>query len=299
MKNLFSKKNLYAVLYIAVIFSAIYGCKYLVDAAAYSITNLDTLISGIAETVGRILSIFTIVVMGSVIAYILDPSVTFLQKKLKIKRVYSVLLLYLLLFLLIAAAVFAIYKKISVYDPNDTANAFSIAYLHYKDQFTDLYDKFCDFFKKYDFFDLTSDIKHFFRPDLLKAAQNVGKWAGNIFLSLIIAFYFLKDKKHLLLCMKRFFRLILPPKAFYVLKSCLYEVHSVFSGYIRGQLTDALIISILTASILSILKIPFAAAIGIISGLANNANSNPRTIDQAVVFTYSIFLFASGLSINL
>lgn len=47
------------------------------------------------------------------------------------------------------------------------------------------------------------------------------------------------------------------------------DIHGVFFGYIRGQLTDAFIMSLLISSFFVIFRIKFAVLIGVISGFSN------------------------------
>lgn len=271
MRSLMNKKYIFTALYIAALFAVIYGCKYLMDAAVYAITNLDRLLGGLADGIGRILGIFAIVVLGFVIAYILDPAVTFIQKKFHTKRIWAVTLIYIFIILLIAAAAAGIINKIIIYDSSDLSNAFFLAYENYKTQFNELYDKFYLFIRHYDLLGAFSNLKSHVadRFDYLRAARSFGKWAANIFLGLITAFYFLKDKDRILYVIEHSFSLILPSKVFDVTKQGINDIHEVFSGYIRGQFTDALLMSILISSSLSILRIPFAIPIGIISGFTN------------------------------
>ncbi|MBQ6555481.1 MAG: AI-2E family transporter, partial [Firmicutes bacterium] len=63
--------------------------------------------------------------------------------------------------------------------------------------------------------------------------------------------------------------LLLPENACRKLFLAAREIHEVFSGYIRGQLTDAVIMSVLISSALSIMKLPFSVPIGIFSGFTN------------------------------
>ncbi len=272
MKTRINRKYIYVILYIAAIFAVIYGCKYIMDALVYAVTNLNSLLFDLTSAAGRILSVFIIVVMGFVFAYVLEPAVAFFQKHLKIKRIYSVTLLYFLIILLTALIIYAVIHKIGFYDRNNITNAFYLAYMHYKKQFIDLYNDFYALIRKYDFggiFYTISDIVNNVDIDFLGIVRLIGKWSVNIFLSLIVAFYFLKDKTRILFGMNKYLDIIFPDKAVYAIKNVFGSIHEVFSGYIRGQLTDALLMSVLIACSLSILKIPFAVPIGILSGFTN------------------------------
>jgi predicted PurR-regulated permease PerM len=47
------------------------------------------------------------------------------------------------------------------------------------------------------------------------------------------------------------------------------DADSVFSGYIRGQLMDAVIMCIMISLALSLVKVPFAVIIGLMTGIGN------------------------------
>jgi len=53
------------------------------------------------------------------------------------------------------------------------------------------------------------------------------------------------------------------------LRNIVGDLDMVFSGYIRGQLTDALVMMILISVILSIIKVKFAIIIGVFAGVGN------------------------------
>lgn len=91
----------------------------------------------------------------------------------------------------------------------------------------------------------------------------------NLLLGFVIAFYFLLDKEKFLKGGKALFKRLLPQKIYLLVRKAALDAHSVFSGYIRGQLTDAFIMSLLIASLLTILRVRFAVVIGIISGFSN------------------------------
>lgn len=91
----------------------------------------------------------------------------------------------------------------------------------------------------------------------------------NVIISIVISFYFLKDKE----CIKNKFlevsETFFPKKINTSLKNILGDINAVFSGYIRGTLLDASIMAFLISCGLSILNIDFAIIIGMISGFSN------------------------------
>lgn len=49
----------------------------------------------------------------------------------------------------------------------------------------------------------------------------------------------------------------------------LEDADQVFSGYIRGQMLDAVIMMLMISVLLSICKVPFAVTIGVLAGIGN------------------------------
>lgn len=88
-------------------------------------------------------------------------------------------------------------------------------------------------------------------------------------LGIVIAFYTLKDKQKLLVIYNRLLALIVPKRLESEVRDIGRDIDYVFSGYIRGQLIDAVIMATLISLILMIIGIDFAILIGIISGIFN------------------------------
>ncbi len=106
----------------------------------------------------------------------------------------------------------------------------------------------------------------------LLAIEKITK-AGNkvidLALALVISFYLLKDKRKLLKIFNQFIKILLPEKAYNRLKYFWFDVDMVLSGYIRGQLTDSLIMGVLIGISVAIIGIDFPIIIGMIAGIAN------------------------------
>ncbi|MBR3147556.1 MAG: AI-2E family transporter [Eubacterium sp.] len=100
----------------------------------------------------------------------------------------------------------------------------------------------------------------------------IGGIAGffsDLMFGVIFSIYFMLDEKNIRDYWGRVVRLINGDKAFEALKSYSKEADHVFSGYLRGQFTDALIVGILASVILNIANVPYGTVIGIIIGLGN------------------------------
>ncbi|MCC8013960.1 MAG: AI-2E family transporter [Eubacterium sp.] len=271
------KISLYAVFTLIVF----YALKKAVDIAVIIIANIDDVFMCLARISGRALSVFSLPVIAFVIAYLLDPFCDYFQeiieKRLKLKtkkRIFGVTAVYALIIGLAALGLFFAFRSVGRAVPFDELVSDSIGELN------SMYDNLTAFLEKrglYSYFSAYADEALVYIRDsteritnaALKKAPDIGNFLLNLLLGFVVAFYFLLDKERFLGSTKTFFERVLPKKAYKVLKGAALEAHSVFSGYIRGQLTDALIMSLLIASVLTILRVRFAVVIGVISGFSN------------------------------
>ena len=100
----------------------------------------------------------------------------------------------------------------------------------------------------------------------VKKGLGIGKV---LFFGLIFSIYFLYDGVHIGAYWKNAARAILPDKARSVGRQLLMDADEAFSGYIRGQLIDAVIVGILVSVAMLIARMPFAFIIGLMTGFGN------------------------------
>lgn len=97
----------------------------------------------------------------------------------------------------------------------------------------------------------------------------LGNGIINVLLSLVVCFYFLKDKAIIKRKFSNFCEIFLPKRFYKFSRNILGDIHAVFSGYIRGTLLDASIMSVLISIALSMIGVKFAVLIGMIAGFSN------------------------------
>lgn len=100
----------------------------------------------------------------------------------------------------------------------------------------------------------------------------IGSIAGffsDLMFGVIFSIYIMLDENNIGGYWDRVIRLINGDKAHDAIKEYVAEADYVFSGYLRGQFTDALLVGTLSAIILYIAKIPYGIVIGILIGLGN------------------------------
>ncbi len=108
-----------------------------------------------------------------------------------------------------------------------------------------------------------------FSKDIIGTITSTGSSIIGFLMSLVVAFYFLKDKHAILYRMNDIMETFLSSKWLRRIRNIGGDIHAVFSGYIRGQLTDAIIMGTLLSIGLSLVGIDLAVIIGIFSGFAN------------------------------
>ncbi len=152
---------------------------------------------------------------------------------------------------------------------NDTFNDFSKTYANLETKMKD-----------YGVFEYAEKYIHSFTSEFTKFVSNIGNGMVdfiysfgtgflNVLIGFVIAFYFLRDKEVIKHKFSEIFKTFTPNRFSRMLLNAIGDVDAVFSGYIRGQVIDASIMSILISVGLSIVDVDFAIIIGIVSGFAN------------------------------
>lgn len=93
--------------------------------------------------------------------------------------------------------------------------------------------------------------------------------AMNGLLAFVVAFYLLQDKTLCLESCKACIKKLFKEKTAHQIIDFGNDIDGVLSGYIRGEVIDSVIIIILTSSALMLIQMDFAIIIGLISGIFN------------------------------
>ena len=90
-----------------------------------------------------------------------------------------------------------------------------------------------------------------------------------VLFAVIFSIYFLLDGKNIAGYWKRAFRIIAGKKNSDRMKVLAGDADRVFSGYIRGQFLDALIVGVTASVVLTIVGVPYGAVVGLLIGVGN------------------------------
>lgn len=103
----------------------------------------------------------------------------------------------------------------------------------------------------------------------ISAVSNTVGGVVNVVLGAIVSIYLMKDRDFFLGLWRKFLHLTLPQRANATVTETLSEVNEVLSKFVRGALLDAVIVAILSSIALSIIGLDFAVFIGVFAGIAN------------------------------
>lgn len=206
-------------------------------------------------------TILTPFIFAAIFAYLFNPIVNFFDKKIRLPRGLSVVVIFLVLVSLFIAFIFFLGRGLILESSefrltavNTIANARSEVNL-LPAAFRPAVNEF---------------VSSLYNSDFLKASSIFAIFPKAVsgFIALLIfivsSFYFLKDGKNLIE------RLILfSPRAYKVeVEILLRKINAVLGGYLRGQVFLVFLVSLILFIALTILGVKFALLIAIFSGLA-------------------------------
>ena len=252
------------------------------------------------DTLLNIIAIFTPILFGIALAYLLNPLMKFIErfivgklwdkfkkdnksypKEVKITRGISVLLtmvvfafiLYGLIMMIVPQVVDSIQNiifRIPVYMSN--ANVWVEDFLSNNPGFKDLYDTYWFDVEKWltsSFVPRLQDLISNTSTSLLGGVVSVFNGILNFIIGIIISVYLLLSKEVFCAQAKKItYALLREERANNLINNMRYS-DKIFGGFISGKLLDSLIIGILCYICMLILKLPYPALISVIVGVTN------------------------------
>ncbi|MCR4590319.1 MAG: AI-2E family transporter [Lachnospiraceae bacterium] len=256
-------------------------------------------LKGLLSFIFWAIGVITPFIVGVVIAYLLLPIVDFFDRILRkvpffeknkglsrgISIFATIFFIFLLIFILLSMIISTITSKIHFISFDDI----SVLAEYVSSQMVNLYNEIRANLMNYDIvlpsvdfligsvkkqitqFDgrKGTDIAFSFGNGVLGAFSIVINVVSSFFFGIIFSIYFLFDTKGMVAYWKRIFKAILGEKAYSVFRTGLLDLDSCFSGYVRGQLADAVFMAFVVTIAFTIAGIPYAALIGIATGVGN------------------------------
>ncbi len=254
----------------------------IVALAIVVMLKVDVIFGVVLNIIGAIFSLFKPLLIGVLVGFLIDPMVDLYVSKLSTKRVDRKRTLATLLAILTIVCLIGLFVLMIVVNMTDVINQTDIkgitstisAYITY---FQDTLD---DMATKLNIGGVTDQIltKVYIAIDNVMGRISSGivsfvtAAGGNlldIIFGIILALYLVKDKPKLLIIWNNVLRTIFNDKIYDEVTSFGRDVNTVFSGYMRGQMLDAFIMTVLTSVGLTIIGLDFAVIIGVVAGIFN------------------------------
>lgn len=251
------------------------------------------------EVAGQIISFITTILSPLIIAlvfsYIVNPVVEIFHNKTQILwdkipfknhkeddprfkvRTRGTLLTYITIFAVIGIIVKMLIAKIGSADANMFANMINASIQEFSDLITFIYVKLEEFgflqnvngsSAQQWIATATTTVTNYVMG-LANSFSKVGSGVLNTFIGLTISFYLLVEKERILYYCNDAIDVFFKNDTAKKIKCVFTDMNNTFSGYIGGQITDAIIMATLISISFSIVGINYALVIGIVSGFSN------------------------------
>lgn len=232
----------------------------------------------------------TPVLAGFFTAYLLNPLVNYLEKKVfskllkgkhpTISRTVSIVFSYIIVVGMLAAVFIFLIPQLtsSITDlVGQLQNWYSQSLIWFEqlqDKYPDvditgivanIQDSIISFLNVDKITELISSIM----PKLFSTTISVFKVIYNILFAFIVSIYVLLDKNRLVKNLRRLIKAIFKPAKADGIISTMNLIHHIFSNFIVGKTVDSLIIGMLCFIVMTIFRMPFALIISIIVGITN------------------------------
>ena len=203
------------------------------------------------------------IITGGVIAYLIEPVVQWTQKKLKFSRSVAVIgtiaaVVILVLVVLLTAGLFLGHQISSI----DFTNIGEVI-ASFSDQINEIGAKIQQWFESH-----SIDIKAI-TGGVGNVISGITGAASDIFFALIFAIYFLLDSDGISGYWDRVRNLFIKKETRAKVHEVLMDADKCFSGYIRGQFLDAILVGVVTTIAMLICRVPYPFVIGLLTGFGN------------------------------
>ena len=239
----------------------------------------------IAKGIGVFISFLSPVIYGLVIAYVLNPLVKLFERKVfcKVKNEHGRrnLSIFLSLVAIIAGIVLLLVALIpQIVKSVQTLIANMSTYIEGLQSLLSDLEKFAAS-KNVDISDATNMGDNLLNTllgiipsepgNIINVSVDIGKGIFNGVISVILAIYFLADKKNMQAAFKRLMHAILTDKAYRAAGDFWYRCNNILIRYIVFDLLDGLIIGAVNWIFMLIAGLPYGAIISVVVGVTNLA----------------------------
>lgn len=274
MKWKLDRKYMKISAYVVVVAFILMGLEKIVD-------NIPGIAGSIWNRIQWTLEVLTPVFAGFVIAYLFNPLIKMFQRWFKGKRGPAVLVTLLLVLLCLTAVVSAV--VFSVTDQLKVANFsdMTLVLQSFVDNLNAFYQKLLLELNDLNIqsAELTEYVQNAskqvvssvtgFLSSILSGFNNASDFITTTVFSLIIGVYFMLDGKVVAGTLDRVTRACFKDRTNDKIRELLGDLDTAFSGYIKGQGMDVIVMMVLIGLSLSIVGVKFSVLIGFFAGFFN------------------------------
>jgi predicted PurR-regulated permease PerM len=235
----------------------IFICGLIILKSSPFFLNLWTIITAVLKPL----------ILGLLLCYLVTPVTDYIESKLKFKsgtsRIIAVIITIAIALLIVAGIILLLYFTLSKNIGNINIASLQELYTYLEAEF------------KVYFSGLQSLISNgdFSMPSLSDVASStvadIKNTATTLLFSIVFAVHFLLDGKNILAYWNRLYNVTVGKEMQAKIRVWLDEANTCFSGYIRGQFIDALTVGLLCSVALSLLGVPYALVVGMLTGFGN------------------------------
>ena len=254
--------------------------KYLKICVYASVTVITTIVllsilyfsGGFWKTLWSMFTaVLTPVVIGGIICYLFTPIVDRLERLLsKEERPWRRSAAVAIFYGGIAALLTILIVLLFILLKGGIDEIRNLDFAEIKDFIMSLYDQFSTEIKSIESLISATDLPIGKAGDLLTGFINaIASFFSGLLFGVIFSIYFMLDGKNISRYWKRASMLIAGEKLNSDMDKFAKDADRVFSGYIRGQFLDALLVGVVSSVLLTVGGVPYAVVIGILVGIGN------------------------------
>ena len=245
---------------------AIYA--FLVIAAAIALFYLINEHATVGRVIGTFVSLMMPFIYGAALAYILNPVLNWLEKKVfprlfgerlsrRARRRIGVLISFIF-----AAAVVAIFLAILIPQIVESINSLAQSIYAFLPQAQQTLNEWTAKTRSYTF--LTQVL-----PNLFGGVMRFTSGLLNVVVGIIIAVYLLLSKEVFYAQVKKLMFAFFPRRAAQAVLNLTHDSNAIFCGFISGKIVDSAIIGVLCFIGCSVLQMPYTVLVSFIVGVTN------------------------------
>lgn len=261
------------------------------------IGNFGKVMTVLGTVLGNFFQALSPLIIGLILAYLLSPLVDVidrnimdkiffklptnpvkLEKRLKTRRMISIIITFLLIMAAICAIIYAFAVLIVGQLVFTSLQSMIDSIINYFMKYEDVIRQWANVLPQSNLEEKLPEVvntlvnwfsNNFSTDAIMKFITKLGGSIVNIILGIVVSIYLIKDRDFFKRIWRKTLHITLSQKSNAIVTETLGDINLVLSKFLRGQLLDALIIAVLSSIGLTLIDLDFAVFIGCFAGMAN------------------------------